>query len=71
MVLEHVKHVIVMASNKEKGKILARALNNKKEISEVPVRLTTGRTWVLNKDGRDAFLQASPEQYHNTNINYV
>ena len=71
LVLERAKHVIVMASNKEKGKVLARALNNPKKISELPVRLTIGRTWVLNEEARDAFLKFSPEHYHNTNINYV
>ena len=71
LVLERAKHVIVMASNKEKGKVLARALHNPEKIDELPVRLTIGRTWVLSEEAREAFLRSCPKHYHNTYINYV
>jgi len=38
-----------MATGKEKGEILAKALINPKEVKELPVRITIGRTWLLDK----------------------
>ena len=40
------------------------------DIDELPVRLTIGRTWVLDKDASGAFRQYAPKNHHNTKIIY-
>jgi len=70
-VIVSAKNVIVMAAGREKGKILAQALKDPLVVSELPVRLTIGRTWVLDELAIEGFLQNKPESFFNTRINSV
>jgi len=55
-VIKTARNVVVMASGSTKGEILAEALFQPEDYQSLPVRLTIGRTWVLDKLARDAFL---------------
>ena len=62
---------IVMAAGTKKGKILAKALIDPKNIFELPVRLTIGTTWVLDQAASKAFFKEKPTNFHNTRVVYV
>lgn len=62
------KHVIVLARGAAKGRILASALRNPHAIRELPVRLTIGRTWMLDECARDTFFKLAPENTLNTKV---
>ena len=49
------KNLIVMAVGTQKGEILAKCFENPSNVKELPVRLTIGRTWVLDKQAYKAF----------------
>lgn len=70
-VILNAKHVIVMAVGNEKGRILAKALSKPQDIDELPVRLTVGRTWVLDKAATSVFQRNAPINKHNTRIVYA
>jgi len=70
-VIINAKHVIVMAVGHSKGHILAEALSAPEDINELPVRITIGRTWVLDEEASEVFCQHAPKDHHNTKIIYV
>ena len=67
-VIQAAKEVIVMAAGKEKGEVLAEALINPKETQELPVRLTVGRTWLLDEQASIAFQESVHVSRKCTNI---
>lgn len=62
------KKIIVMATGAQKGNVLAEALNKPKDISQLPVRLTIGTTWVLDQSAADAFRARKYANLHGTRI---
>lgn len=70
-VVRDTKHVIVLAVGAAKGRILASALRNPHEVGELPVRLTIGRTWILDECARDTFFRLKPENTLNTRVIHV
>lgn len=70
-VILNAKHVIVMASGDVKGQVLARAQNSPDDISELPVRVTIGRTWVLDEEAASSFRRYAPKNHHRTKIIYA
>ena len=62
------KKIIVMATGAQKGNVLAEALNKPKDISQLPVRLTIGTTWVLDQSAADAFRDRKYANLHGTRI---
>ena len=67
-IILNAKNVLVMAKGKNKGNILAQALTSPLEINILPVRLTIGRTWVLDHEASYAFKQYNIKHTHNTKI---
>jgi len=55
VVIQAAKEVVVMAIGAEKGKVLAKSLVRSRDIEELPVRLTIGRTWLLDHKAFMAF----------------
>ena len=70
-VIQSAKNVIVMAAGKKKGRVLAQALKNPIDVNQLPVRLTIGRTWVLDKEALAAFFEHPPENHYKTKIVYA
>ena len=68
LVVRSAKKVIVMAAGSEKGKILSDALKSPLEVSELPVRLTIGSTWILDQAATDSFNKNAPNNHHNTKV---
>ena len=71
LVIRKAKHVIVMAAGIKKAKILIQALEDPIKIEELPVRLTIGRTWVLDRDASLTFSRAKIKNNLNTKIIYA
>lgn len=69
-VIQKAREIIVMASGENKGMILAKALRNPNYI-DLPVCLTIGRTWVLDREASKAFVHYAPKDYQNTKILYA
>ena len=57
-----------MAKGKNKGNILAQALTSPLDINILPVRLTIGRTWLLDYEAYRAFKKYKIKQTYNTKI---
>lgn len=70
-VIKNAKNVILMAAGKIKGQVLAKALNFPQDISKLPVRLTIGRTWVLDEEAAISFRLEAIENKYKTNIIYA
>ncbi len=62
------REVVVMAAGQAKGEVLARALHAPDDYCELPVRLTIGRTWVLDAAAYAAFNQLTRGVYYDTRI---
>jgi len=71
VVIRSAKKTIVMATGAKKGFVLAEALNNPKDISQLPVRLTVGATWVLDQSAAVAFREKKFPNLHGTRIVYA
>jgi 6-phosphogluconolactonase len=67
-VIQSARNVIVMAAGKKKGNVLTRSLEDPNNFMELPVRLTIGRTWVLDKAAYKSFEQKKPLNILNTRI---
>jgi 6-phosphogluconolactonase len=65
------KNTVVMAAGKEKGRVLARALEDPDNINELPVRLTIGSTWLLDEAAAQSFKDSNQHNHHNTRIIYA
>ena len=70
-VVRKAKNLILFVDGEQKGMIVAKALKNPDKVSEMPVRLTVGRTWALNKKAWDAFSYFNPSEFHKTQIVHV
>jgi len=63
-----------MASGKEKGRVLAKALKDPNNINKYPVTLTIGTTWILDKLAANSFENENKKNknnYKNTRIIYA
>ena len=69
-VLTQAKNVIVFATGAEKGRVLAKSLNDPFNFGELPVRLTIGKTWVLDQDAYIAFKELNTSKNMGTKIIY-
>lgn len=58
-VIARSKEVFLLATGREKGKLLAKALTSQVGYKEFPVCLTFGGTWLLDKDAEMEILAAS------------
>lgn len=67
-IILNAKNVLVMAKGKNKGNILAQALTSPLDINILPVRLTIGRTWLLDYEAYRAFKKYKIKQTYNTKI---
>jgi 6-phosphogluconolactonase len=65
------REVIVMAAGQRKGEILVRALLAPDNYRELPVRLTIGRTWVLDAAAHSAFQHFVNKDFYDTRIIYA
>lgn len=54
-VIREAGSVFVLAVGAERGRILAKALDEPTRIQDLPVRLTLGRTWILDAEAYKAF----------------
>ncbi len=54
-VIASVESVFVLATGKEKGKVLVEALKSSEDILSLPVRLTLGATWLLDAEAGAQF----------------
>jgi len=63
--------VILLAIGYQKGYVLALALESPDDIESMPVRLTLGRIWILDKEASDAFHRFNTSPLHGTTIVYV
>lgn len=73
-VIKSAKFIIVMASGKEKGRVLAKALKDPNNINKYPVTLTIGTTWILDKLAANSFENENKKNknnYKNTRIIYA
>lgn len=70
-VIHAAKQVIVMAAGAEKGRVLAKALEEPDNIAQLPVRLTIGATWVLDRAATNSFKKYTPSNKYSTRIIYV
>jgi len=72
-VIKSAKKIIVMATGKRKGKVLAKALVEPYEITQIPVRLTIGfnRVWILDRAATEGFKSVDVENTYNTRIIYA
>jgi len=70
-VIKSAKSIFVLAVGEKKGEILGEALNNPHNIFELPVRLTIGSTWILDKSATKSFKAANQNNHHNTRILYA
>ncbi len=70
-VIQKATHKIIMAEGETKGQILAHALCNPKKFSDLPVRLTLGSTWILDRKASIAFQKYKPKNFHKTKIIYA
>ena len=70
-VIKSAKNIIVMATGIKKGEILARALQDPENISELPVRITIGSTWILDQAATKAFKSSNQHKLYNTRIIYA
>lgn len=70
-VIRTAKSIFVFASGANKGKILAKALDDHENISELPVRLTIGASWILDDEAANAFKKSSQHNHYNTTIIYA
>ncbi len=70
-ILKSAKTIIVMALGAEKGRVLAQALEAPKQVSELPVTLTIGSTWVLDKSAAKIFAEANQNKLYETRILYA
>jgi len=68
VVVRNAKNTIVMATGAQKGRVLAEALKNPENISELPVRLTIGATWVLDDCAVSAFNKIKPSDLLRTRV---
>ena len=55
----------------KKGEILAKALQDPGSISELPVRITIGSTWILDEAATKAFKLSNQHELYNTRIIYA
>ena len=69
-VITQAKNVIVFATGTEKGKILAKSLNDPFNFHELPVRLTIGKTWVFDRNAYKAFKETNNSKNMGTKIIY-
>jgi 6-phosphogluconolactonase len=67
-IILNARNVLVMAKGKKKGKLLAQALSSPLEIEILPVRLTIGRTWVLDHKAFCEYKKFNVKQTYNTKI---
>ena len=70
-VINSAKSIFVFASGAEKGKILAKALDDHDNVNELPVRLTIGATWILDEAATAAFKESAQHNHLNTRIIYA
>ncbi len=70
-VIKLAKAVFVMAVGEGKGHILAKALEAPTLVEELPVRLTLGSTWILDKSAARVFMPLNQNNLHNTRILYA
>lgn len=69
-IILNAKNVLVMAAGKKKGKILAEALKSPQAFDILPVRLTVGRTWVLDYEASCEFKKSKVKKTYDTKIIY-
>ena len=67
-VIMSAKKVIVIASGYKKGLILAKAIRRPKKVQELPVRLTIGKTWILDKQSSLIFKKYRAKKDQSTKI---
>ena len=65
-VIQSAKSTFLFAQGKEKGQILAQALESRNNIASFPVRLVLEATWILDTDAAE---QLSKNNYNESNIN--
>jgi 6-phosphogluconolactonase len=70
-VIKSAKKIVVMAAGNEKGRVLAKALEEPDNIMELPVRLTIGSTWVLDETAARAFQTTNQCNHYNTRMIYA
>lgn len=70
-VILNAKNVIVLASGKNKAKILIQALINPDNFESLPVCFTIGRTWILDEEASNFFLKFAPSNKLNTKLIYA
>lgn len=66
-VIKNANNVIVMAAGSEKGHVLAMPLKDPGRIDKIPVRMTIGKTWILDENAAVAF-QSYHQQDNTTQI---
>ena len=69
-IIKSAKSIFVFAMGEEKGMILTKALNDPENIEDLPVRLTIGSTWILDRDAAKSFKITKKDNYFNTRIVY-
>lgn len=55
-VILEARNILLLAKGKEKGKILAKAIQEPDNLKEMPIRLTIGRDWLLDYDAYEALM---------------
>ena len=69
-VIQNARNVILLVNGKKKGAILVKALENQNNFFELPVRLTLGRTWFLDKIAFKEFQMKNKNKLYKTKIIY-
>ena len=67
-VLLSARDIVVLVRGKTRGRLMADALQVPLEVSTLPVRLTIGRTWIMDEDAYFAFKAASCDNLYGTTI---